>query len=260
KVTIVSCFNIPFTVRAPLYPYTNYMGNADWKRLELKHPEPKIERLEMPQITGISLTSLSVDYPGPYYELLPYPHSSRTLKFWSWQVWYDPSNSTTKAVTLSLSYARPQESTESKAWGQPINPVTRFVDFGRKRLFHKRPDLFLKDPNVQRYTGIYSFERSTADMIRPTKTDLWKPTSLLKVYSNLRMASDQPQPQIPDISHIFSNKNGRNESQHVPADVVHTLQLLDYDDFDYVDTLEIPKNSRKKRQSNIPPNTFPFTD
>ncbi|CAL4110451.1 unnamed protein product, partial [Meganyctiphanes norvegica] len=180
KVTIAACFNIPFTVRAPLYPYTNYMVDNDWKMLEIQRPEKKIERLELPQITGISLTSLAVDYPGPYYELFPYPHSARTLKFWSWQVWYDPSKSTTKAVTLSMSYARPKESMESKSWGQPINPVTRLVDFGRQRLFAKRPDLFSRDPNVQRYTGKFSLEGTTEDMIRPVKTDLWQPESLNK--------------------------------------------------------------------------------
>ncbi|CAL4156939.1 unnamed protein product, partial [Meganyctiphanes norvegica] len=104
KIGLVAAFNIPFTVRVPLYPYNNIMQSNDWKLLELRRPEKKIEKLEMPKILGISVTSLAVDYPGPYYDLFPYPHTTKTLRFWSWQVWYDPSRSTTKAVTVSMSY------------------------------------------------------------------------------------------------------------------------------------------------------------
>ncbi|CAL4218285.1 unnamed protein product, partial [Meganyctiphanes norvegica] len=39
KVGLVAAFNIPFTVRAPLYPYTNYMQSSDWKILEVRKPE-----------------------------------------------------------------------------------------------------------------------------------------------------------------------------------------------------------------------------
>ena len=73
---------------------------------------------------------------------------------------------------------RPDETMESKAWGQPINPVTRMVDFGRQRLFYKLPEKFLIDPNVQRYTGKYSLEGTEAAMVKPTTTDLWQPEIL----------------------------------------------------------------------------------
>ncbi|CAL4184108.1 unnamed protein product, partial [Meganyctiphanes norvegica] len=82
---------------------------------------------------------------------------------------------------------------------------------------------------------------------------------ILNKYSNVYF-TDQPQTLNHKSFQKDSVTNGRNKSQHVPADVAHTLNIMDYDDLIVLDTLEIPRKSRKKRQSNIPPHTFPFTD